>query len=169
MHDTSECYWRWHATINTVIVLDIFNRLQFESGGPNVKEPLLLYTWWRKQIKLPKFKTLVNVQNNSNIYCLVGMIFCLWTCVQTDYGHRHIKMTWNKSKYKVFCFNSGFVSLFIRHNRNWDSYFGIATGYGLDGGDSIPGRGKIFFSSQCPNRFWGPSSMLSSKLGALFP
>jgi hypothetical protein len=33
---------------------------------------------------------------------------------------------------------------------------GIATGFGLDGRGSISGEDKIFFSPQCPDRFWGP-------------
>jgi hypothetical protein len=32
----------------------------------------------------------------------------------------------------------------IKHFKN-DSSVGIAKGYGLDGGSSIPGRGKSFF------------------------
>jgi hypothetical protein len=31
--------------------------------------------------------------------------------------------------------------------RSWGSSVGITTGYGLDSRDSIPGRGKKFFSS----------------------
>jgi hypothetical protein len=39
---------------------------------------------------------------------------------------------------------------------------GIATGYGLDGQGSIPGRCKRFFSSsQRPDRLWGLPSPLS--------
>jgi hypothetical protein len=36
-------------------------------------------------------------------------------------------------------------------------------GYRLDGWGSIPGRGKRFFSSpQRPEKFWGPSSLISN-------
>jgi hypothetical protein len=35
----------------------------------------------------------------------------------------------------------------------------IATGYGMDGGGSTPGRGKTFFSfAQRPDQLWGPPS-----------
>jgi hypothetical protein len=37
----------------------------------------------------------------------------------------------------------------------------VAMGYGLDCRGSIPGRGKRFFSIlQCPDRLWGPPSLL---------
>ena len=38
------------------------------------------------------------------------------------------------------------------------SVVGIATGYGLDGPGSNPGRGEIFRT--CPERPWGPTSLL---------
>jgi hypothetical protein len=42
-----------------------------------------------------------------------------------------------------------------------DSSVGIATGYGLDGWGSNPGRGKRCFSSaQHPDRLWDPASLL---------
>jgi hypothetical protein len=47
--------------------------------------------------------------------------------------------------------------------RNRDSSVGIATDYGLDGWVSIPGRAKGFFSSQRPNRFWGPHSLVPNE------
>jgi hypothetical protein len=44
-----------------------------------------------------------------------------------------------------------------------DASVGIVTGYRLDGRGSIPGRGKIFFSSpQRPDRLLGPPSLLSN-------
>jgi hypothetical protein len=53
---------------------------------------------------------------------------------------------------------------------SWDASVGIATGYGLDGWSSIPGRDKRFFSSpQRPHRFCGPPSFLSSWYRELFP
>jgi hypothetical protein len=40
---------------------------------------------------------------------------------------------------------------------------------GLDGGSSIPGRGKVFFSSpKRPDRLWGPLSLLSNGYWGLF-
>jgi hypothetical protein len=38
------------------------------------------------------------------------------------------------------------------------SSVGIATGYGLDGPGIDPGEGQIFRT--CPDRPWGPSSLL---------
>jgi hypothetical protein len=47
-----------------------------------------------------------------------------------------------------------------------DSSVGIVTGYGLDGRILIPGRGKRFLSTpQCPDRLWGPPSLLSNWAG----
>jgi hypothetical protein len=44
-----------------------------------------------------------------------------------------------------------------------DSSVGISTGFELGGRGWIPGRGKKFlFSSQCPDRLWGPPSLLSN-------
>jgi hypothetical protein len=42
-----------------------------------------------------------------------------------------------------------------------DSSVGIERGYGLDGPGSIPCRSKTFFTSQGPDRLWGPFSLLS--------
>jgi hypothetical protein len=56
--------------------------------------------------------------------------------------------------------------------QNWsrDSSVGTVTGYGLDDRASIPGRGKIFFSTpQHPNLFRGPSSFLPNVYRGLFP
>jgi len=41
--------------------------------------------------------------------------------------------------------------------------------YGLDDRSSIPGRGLYFFSSQRPDRLWGPLSLLSNDYLGLFP
>jgi hypothetical protein len=47
---------------------------------------------------------------------------------------------------------------------------GIETGYGLDGRGSIPGRGKrFFFTPWLPDRLWGPTNLLYSWDGRLFP
>jgi hypothetical protein len=46
---------------------------------------------------------------------------------------------------------------------------GIVTGYGIDNGCSIPGRGKWFFSSpQRPDRLWDPPSLLSNGYRGFF-
>jgi hypothetical protein len=51
-----------------------------------------------------------------------------------------------------------------------DTSVGIATGYRLDDRSSIPGGGWEFFSSTpCPNRLWGPPSLLSNGYWDLFP
>jgi hypothetical protein len=56
----------------------------------------------------------------------------------------------------------------MRHFRNsvnaiWDTSFGIATGYGLDGRGSIPESGKKFFSTpQRPERHSGPPNPISN-------
>jgi hypothetical protein len=45
----------------------------------------------------------------------------------------------------------------------------IATGYGLDCQNSIPGMGKrLLYISQRPCRFWGPPSLLSNGYGGFF-
>jgi hypothetical protein len=46
---------------------------------------------------------------------------------------------------------------------------GIATGYGLDGPGSIPGKDKIFSAPQCPDRLRGPPSLLYNGYRWLFP
>jgi hypothetical protein len=46
----------------------------------------------------------------------------------------------------------------------------LAMGYWLDSQGSIPGRGKIIFSTpQHPDRFWGPPSLLASGYPGHFP
>jgi hypothetical protein len=53
---------------------------------------------------------------------------------------------------------------------NPQSAVGIATGYGLDGRGvkvSVPGGERFFFRH--PDRFWGPSSILSNEYQGLFP
>jgi hypothetical protein len=51
------------------------------------------------------------------------------------------------TRYKIY-----FIVMF---QRSRDSSVGIATGYGLEGRGSIPGRVKIFSSPQRPDQFWG--------------
>jgi hypothetical protein len=48
---------------------------------------------------------------------------------------------------------------------SWDSVVGIATGYGLDDrgvGVRVSIGSRIFSSPRRPDRFWGPSSLLSN-------
>jgi hypothetical protein len=53
---------------------------------------------------------------------------------------------------------------------SWDSLVRIATGYGLDGRGSIPGKGKRFISCpQCPDRLCRPPRHLSYGYCRLFP
>jgi hypothetical protein len=57
--------------------------------------------------------------------------------------------------------------------RSRDSAVGIATGYVLDDrgvGVRVPVWSRIFTSSCCPDRLWGPPNLLSNVNGrALFP
>ena len=53
-----------------------------------------------------------------------------------------------------------FKFLYHRVNCGPGSVAGIATGYGLDGPGSNPGGGDIFRT--CPDRPWGPPSLLYS-------
>jgi hypothetical protein len=46
---------------------------------------------------------------------------------------------------------------------------GIAAGYRMDGQRSIPGTGKWFFSTQRPDRFWGPPSLQPHKYRRFSP
>jgi hypothetical protein len=51
-----------------------------------------------------------------------------------------------------------------------DSSVDIATGYGLDGRGSIPGKSKIFVSTpQRLDRLWDPPSFLINGYRGLFP
>jgi hypothetical protein len=43
-----------------------------------------------------------------------------------------------------------------------DSSVGIVMGYRLDTPGSIPGSARFFFFPQCPDRPWGPPSLLSN-------
>jgi hypothetical protein len=53
--------------------------------------------------------------------------------------------------------------------RSRDSSVGIATGYRLHGRGSIPGIVRFFSSPQCPDRIWGPPSLLFNRNRGLFP
>jgi hypothetical protein len=58
----------------------------------------------------------------------------------------------------------------VGNYRSRDSSVDIATSYGLDGLDSIPGRGKrFFFIPQRLARFWSPPSLLFSGYRLRFP
>jgi hypothetical protein len=53
-----------------------------------------------------------------------------------------------------------------------DSAVGIATGYGLDDRGievEVPVGSRIFSSTRRPDRFWGPSNLLSGRYGGSFP
>jgi hypothetical protein len=57
------------------------------------------------------------------------------------------------------------VSQRTASTRSWDSADGIPTGYGLDDGGfgvRVPVWSRIFFSPRCPDRFWGPLSLISN-------
>jgi hypothetical protein len=54
--------------------------------------------------------------------------------------------------------------------RSRDFSVDIATGYGLDGQVSIPGRGNMFFSPpQRQNLLWGPPGLPYNGYPGLFP
>jgi hypothetical protein len=54
-----------------------------------------------------------------------------------------------------------FLVTFMDTSRN--SSVGITTSCSIDGRGTVPGRGRIFFSSsQCPDRLWGPPSLPSN-------
>jgi hypothetical protein len=51
------------------------------------------------------------------------------------------------------------------HTRNRDATVGIVTGYGLEErgvGIRVPVGARIFSSTRRPDRFWGPTSILSN-------
>jgi hypothetical protein len=50
--------------------------------------------------------------------------------------------------------------------RSWDS---SVLGRGMDGWGSIPDKDKRFSLLQCPDRLWGPPTLLSSGYQGLFP
>jgi hypothetical protein len=52
-----------------------------------------------------------------------------------------------------------------------DSSVGIETGYVLDDrgvGVQVPAGARVFSSPRCPDRFWGPPSLLSNGYRGLF-
>jgi hypothetical protein len=50
-----------------------------------------------------------------------------------------------------------------------DSSVSIVTSYGPHGPDSILGTARFFFPPQCPDRLWGPASLLSNRYRGSFP
>jgi hypothetical protein len=59
---------------------------------------------------------------------------------------------------------------FCHSRKSKDGLFGIATGFGLDGQGSLPGRSKKFFSTpQRPDQLWGPPSLLCNGYQGSFP
>jgi hypothetical protein len=67
-------------------------------------------------------------------------------------------------------FHTKFSDIYYHITRNQDSSVSIVTGYELDSWNSILSGGKRFFSTpQCPDRIWGPLSLLSNGYLGLFP
>jgi hypothetical protein len=65
-------------------------------------------------------------------------------------------------KNKVYS-NSKYLMSVSNKTKSWDSSVCIATGYGLDGRGSIPGKGKKSFSNPLhPDRLRGPPNLISS-------
>jgi hypothetical protein len=72
---------------------------------------------------------------------------------------------------KIVSWQMIFISVFLKP-RSRDSAVGIATGYGLDNGGvgiQVPVGSRIFSSSSCPDRLWGPPNLLSNGYQVLFP
>jgi hypothetical protein len=44
----------------------------------------------------------------------------------------------------------------------------VTAGYGLDGPASVPDSARFLSSPQCPDRFWGPPSLLSNGYRGLY-
>jgi hypothetical protein len=89
-----------------------------------------------------KFKFLLKSINNIEYYAKRYMSTCLNPECNSPSVHQREKNISNK---------------FSRHSD------------GSDGLVSIPGKGKIFFSSpQRPDRLWGPPSLLSNRYRSLF-
>jgi hypothetical protein len=56
-----------------------------------------------------------------------------------------------------------------RRKRSRDSSLGIAMGHSLDGRGSLPGKGNLFSSCpKCPDRLFGPPSLLANEYPGLF-
>jgi hypothetical protein len=63
----------------------------------------------------------------------------------------------------------GVFGMLIGSYGSLDSSVGIATDYGMDDRDSIPGRVKRYFSSPWrPDRLWSPPSLLYNGYRGIF-
>jgi hypothetical protein len=125
--------------------------------------------WW---FLLPFYK---ETKLEASVRQAVVDIFCTplgteWQSKRPQFKYLRMVFLGFTSTVTVRCVdtNSAHVS-FVSYVRRCSSV-GIVTGYGLDGLGSIPGRGKIFFSSpQDPDRIWGPPSLLFIGYRKLFP
>jgi hypothetical protein len=100
---------------------------------------------------------------------------CLWDLCTKDMKLRYNSEVYVASLSVHLCFISWItkrISIKFGMCTSRDSAIGIATGYGLDGrgvGVRVPVGWRIFFSPRRHDRFWGPTSLLSSGYPGIYP
>jgi hypothetical protein len=97
---------------------------------------------------------------SQSVHIIWHCMLCRWQCRYIRYKKRRLMTVFYAFKIMYVCYLTG---------ESRDSSVGTVMGYRLDGRDLTPGRNKIFFSkSQCPDRHWGPPSLLSNGYRELF-